>query len=377
MTILGGARLVLPSGVDTGSVEISGDRIASVGQPQTMVATDDVVNLGGGYLVPCYVDIHCHGGAGADFGSADEDQLDAASRFHAQHGSARLLASIVTAPIAALCQQLSVIADAVEAGDTNLTGAHLEGPFLSPARCGAHNPAFLARPDIGAFAKLLDAARGQLTMITIAPELPGAGELIDTAVAAGVIVAVGHTDATYEQAFAAFDRGATVATHLFNGMRPVHHREPGPVLAALDAGVACEVINDGVHVHPAVTRLVDSRDPDQLVFITDAVSASGVGDGTFHLGGQEVTVSAGQARLIRTGSLAGSTLTMDEAVRRGVFECGLPVERAVAAATVNPARLLNIADSVGSIAAGKVADLLHLDDDLRIVGQMRAGVWLV
>jgi N-acetylglucosamine-6-phosphate deacetylase len=213
-------------------------------------------------------------------------------------------------------------------------------------------------------------------MITIAPELPHADEVIDAAVAAGVAVAVGHTDATYDQASAAFARGATVATHLCNGMRPVHHREPGPVLAALDAGVACEVINDGVHVHSAVTRLVDGRNPDQLVFITDAVSASGVGDGSFNLGGLEVSVVEGQARLTRTGSLAGSTLTMDEAVRRGVAYCGLPVERAVAAATINPARLLGIDKTAGSLAPGKRADLLHLDDELRIVGRMHAGQWV-
>jgi len=206
--------------------------------------------------------------------------------------------------------------------------------------------------------------------------LPGAIELIEACVAAGVIAAVGHTDATYAQAAEAFRAGATVATHLFNGMRPIHHREPGPVLAALDAEAGCEVINDGVHVHPAVLRLVADRDPAQLVLITDAISATGIGDGRYELGGQRVTVRDGQARLATSGSLAGSTVTMDEAVRRAVTEADLPIGIAVAAASTNPARLMGMAGVRGSIAAGLVADLIHLDADLRPLRIMRNGGWL-
>jgi N-acetylglucosamine-6-phosphate deacetylase len=212
-------------------------------------------------------------------------------------------------------------------------------------------------------------------MITIAPELPGALEVVDAAVAAGVVVAVGHTDATYSQSIAAFDRGATVATHLFNGMRPLHHREPGPVLASLDAGAACEVINDGVHVHPAVLRMVADRDAAQLILITDAISATGVGDGEYALGGQRVTVRDGQARLSELRSLAGSTLTMDRAVRRAVFDAGLPIEVAIAAASTNPARVLGLAAELGAIEVGLRADLLHLDHELRPQRRMRNGQW--
>jgi N-acetylglucosamine-6-phosphate deacetylase len=373
VTALGGARLVLTDRVIEGWLQIDGGLITGV---EESAPPDDAHHLDGGYLVPGYIDVHCHGGAGADFASADPAQLAAGSAFHARHGSVHQLASLVTAPTEDLCVQLQALAGVIESGDTNIRGVHLEGPFLSHARCGAQNPDYLMEPSASILAELIDAARGTLSMITVAPELPHADEVIDAAVAAGVVVAVGHTDATYDEASAAFARGATVATHLCNGMRPVHHREPGPVLAALDAGVACEVINDGVHVHPAITRLVAARDPDQLIFITDAVSASGVGDGSFNLGGQAVTVINGQARLTRTGALAGSTLTMDEAVRRGVISCGLPVERSVAAATINPARLLGLDATAGSLAPGKRADLLHLDDELRIVGRMCAGTWL-
>jgi N-acetylglucosamine-6-phosphate deacetylase len=287
-----------------------------------------------------------------------------------------VLASLVTAPVSALCHQLAVAADLVESGSTNLVGIHLEGPFLSHYRCGAQNPDHLILPNLEDFTKMVDASRGTLAMMTIAPELPGAIELIEACTAAGVVAAVGHTDATYEQAAAAFQAGATVATHLFNGMRPIHHREPGPVLAALDAGAGCEVINDGVHVHPAVLRLVVDRDPAQLVLISDAISATGIGDGSYELGGQQVVVSEGHARLATNGSLAGSTVTMDDAVRRAVTEANLPIEVAVAAASTNPARLMGMAGVRGSIEAGLVADLIHLGADLRPRRIMRNGGWL-
>jgi N-acetylglucosamine-6-phosphate deacetylase len=198
--------------------------------------------------------------------------------------------------------------------------------------------------------------------------------LIDAARCAGVVVSIGHTDATYAESAAAFDRGATMATHLFNGMRPIHHREPGPVLAALDAGVGCEVINDSVHVHPAVLRLVADRNPGQLILITDAISAAGVGDGEYSLGGQTVLVLGGQARLTN-GSLAGSTLTMDAAVRTAVLDARLPIEVAVAAATTNPARWLGLDSERGAVRAGLRADLLHLDEQLTPDRVLRAGQW--
>jgi N-acetylglucosamine-6-phosphate deacetylase len=375
MTVLTGASVVAPDGVVAdGWVQLDGGTISGYGSGQAPDGAEE--RLDGGWLVPGYLDIHCHGGNAADFGSGDPDQLTQAAAFHLGYGSTSVLASLVTAPVSALCHQLAVAADVVESGDTNLVGIHLEGPFLSHHRCGAQNPEHLILPNLEDFTKMVDASRGTLTMMTIAPELPGAIELIEACVAAGVVAAVGHTDATYEQAAAAFRAGATVATHLFNGMRPIHHREPGPVLAALDAEAGCEVINDGVHVHPAVLRLVADRDPAQLVLITDAISATGIGDGRYELGGQRVTVQDGQARLATNGSLAGSTVTMDEAVRRAVTEADLPIGIAVAAASTNPARLMGMAGVRGSIAAGLVADLIHLDADLRPRRIMRNGGWL-
>ena len=253
-------------------------------------------------------------------------------------------------------------------------GSHIEGPFLSTLRCGAQNTDHMLAPDPAILSRLLSAGAGSLRCMTVAPELPGALELIDSLVASGVVAALGHSDATYAQARAAIDAGATLVTHVFNGMRPLHHREPGLIGAALESLIACELINDGVHVHPAVANLV-GRVPHRLVLVTDAIVAAGMGEGDYTLGGQLVRVRGGMARLASTGALAGSTLTMDDAVRRAVLDTDLPIEAVSAAASANPARVLGIGRRVGSVAAGLDADLVVLDDDLRVVAVMAGGDW--
>jgi N-acetylglucosamine-6-phosphate deacetylase len=254
-------------------------------------------------------------------------------------------------------------------------GSHLEGPFLSARRCGAQNEAHMMAPDRSVLDRLVAAADGTMRVITLAPELDGALALIPPLLDAGVVVALGHSDATYEQTVAAIRAGASHATHLFNAMPTLHHRAPGLVGAALEAGISCELINDGRHVHPAVIRLVSSL-IGCPVLITDAIAATGVGDGTFVLGGQEVHVNGGEARLASSQSLAGSTLTMDQALRRAVRDSGLSVEQASAAASTNPARVLGLDASIGSIAPGRRADLVVLDDDLQLTAVMAGGVWL-
>jgi N-acetylglucosamine-6-phosphate deacetylase len=375
MTTVVGARVVTPSGVlDGGWVELAGASIARVGDgspPPGSVTVD----LDGGWLLPGYIDLHVHGGGGHDLAASPED-LEAGVAFHLAHGTTRTLVSLVTAPVDAMCEQLRWIAALAERGprpDGHVLGAPLEGPFLSRARCGAQHPEHLVEPDPQILDALLKAGQGYVRTVTVAPELPGALELIDRLVEAGVVAAVGHSDATYAQALTAFERGASLLTHAFNGMRSLHHREPGPVAAAIDAGVACEVINDRVHVHPAALRLLP---PDRLVLITDAIDAAGRGDGRYRLGGQDVDVVGGQARLVAGGALAGSTLTLDEAVRRAVVDVGLSVVQASAAASGHPARVLGIAGRCGSIAPGRDADLVVLDDDLRVRRVMTQGHWL-
>jgi N-acetylglucosamine-6-phosphate deacetylase len=280
----------------------------------------------------------------------------------------------MAAPVDRLVNQVRWAAEL--AGRDGVVGVHLEGPFLARARCGAQNQAHLVPPDPLVLARLLDAGQGTIRTITIAPELPGALPLIEKIAAAGVVAAVGHTDATYEQAAAGIAAGATLATHLFNAMGPIKQRAPGPALAALDSELFVELINDGIHVHDALGRLVGAVAPSRLCLVTDAISATGVGDGHYTLGDQPVLVDGGAARLAGTDRLAGSTLTMDEAFRRAVRDLGLSMEAAVAATSGNPARLLDLADSCGAIAPGLDADLVLLGDDLSVRGVMAAGAWL-
>ncbi|HLI58560.1 MAG TPA: N-acetylglucosamine-6-phosphate deacetylase [Solirubrobacteraceae bacterium] len=374
--LLAGGRVVTPGGVIPDAwVHVEGDTIVSVAERRPD-AEAPVVDLDGAWLLPGYIDLHVHGGGGHNV-AASPEAMDAAVAYHRARGTTATLVSLVTAPVEELVAQAGWAAALTRRGPTPrgcVLGSHLEGPFLSPRRRGAQNAAHMIAPDVGILERLIEAGEGALRMVTLAPELEGALALIPRLRARGIIAAIGHSDADYEQARAAIRAGARHATHLFNGMGPLHHRSPGLVGAALEAGIPCELINDGRHVHPAVIALV-WRMIDCPVLITDAIDATGVGDGTFDLGGLAVHVQDGEARLASTHSLAGSTLTMDEALRRAVLDSEVPIERAAAAAATNPARVLGLEDRLGSIAAGRRADLVVLDDGLRVRRVMAAGAW--
>jgi N-acetylglucosamine-6-phosphate deacetylase len=377
--VLTGARVVTPDGVrDDVSVQVAGGVIAAVeATTHTRRAPDvRVVDLQGAWLLPGYVDLHMHGGGGHSV-AGSRQAMDGAVAFHRTRGTTSTLVSLMTAPVDELCQQLGWAAELTRRGPGprgRVLGAHLEGPFLSPRRCGAQNPAHMIAPDRAVVRRLIAAAEGTLRVMTLAPELDGALGLIAPLREAGVVVAMGHSDATYEQAAAAIRAGAGHATHLFNAMPPLHHRHPGLAGAVLEAGLPAELINDGRHVHPAVVGLV-MRLSTCPVLITDAIDATGVGDGTFVVGGQEVHVHGGEARLARSRSLAGSTLTMADAVRRAVTDTGLSIEQAAAVASANPARVLGLDTDIGSIVAGRRADLVVLNDDLRVTAVMAGGEW--
>ncbi|MET8142903.1 N-acetylglucosamine-6-phosphate deacetylase [Sphaerisporangium sp. NPDC005288] len=371
---LADARVVTPAGVHDGWITIEDGRITHIGRGRA--PHGDGHGLDGRYVVPGFVDVHTHGGAGGSFPSGDQEEARRIAAFHAAHGTTTIMASLVTASLADIARATTALAELCE--DGVLAGIHFEGPYIARSRCGAHDPALLRDPSPRELAGLLKAGRGHVRMLTIAPELPGGLDTIRAAVSDGVIAALGHSDATYDQAIAGIEAGCTVATHLYNALPSLHHREPGPVAALLeDERVTVELINDGLHVHPAMLRLAArAAGTGRAVLITDAMAAAGMGDGTYRLGPMEVEVSGGAARLVEGGAIAGSTLTMDVAFRRTVREVGLSVADAAVMASLTPARVLGLDDRVGSIAVGKDADLVVMDEDLTVHRVMRHGTWI-
>ena len=324
-------------------------------------------------LLPGFVDLHCHGGGGASYTSADPEQIARVVAIHRAHGTTTSHASLVSASYDDLERQIRALIPFVD--DGLLRGIHLEGPWISHRYCGAHNPETLRSPASHEVARILAVGEGRIAMVTIAPELPGAIEAIGVIVEAGAIAAIGHTGADGDTARAAIDAGATVATHLFNAMPPLLHREAGPVGVLLsDPRVTVELIGDGVHLDPEVIALSMSAAGGRAALVTDAMAATGVGDGSYLIGDMRVVVTDGVARLRDGGSLAGSTLLMDAAVRRAVRLADRSLVEASAAASLAPARAMGLADR-GLLAPGQRADLVGLDEEQRVTHVLRAGEW--
>ncbi|KLJ03241.1 N-acetylglucosamine-6-phosphate deacetylase [Streptomyces sp. KE1] len=376
--VLTGARVVLPSGtVDDGELVIDGAHIGGSAPSAGQEPEAERWDLSGHWIVPGFVDLHNHGGGGASFTSGTVDDVLTGIATHRAHGTTTLVASTVTGEMDFLTARAGLLSELTEQGD--LAGIHFEGPFISPCRKGAHSEALLRDPHPADVAALLDASRGAARMVTLATELPGGLDSVRLLADRGVIAAVGHTDATYEQTVEAIDAGATVATHLFNAMPPLGHRAPGPIAALLeDERVTVELINDGTHLHPAALELAFHRaGADRVAFITDAMDAAGFGDGRYLLGPLEVDVVDGVARLVEGGSIAGSTLTLDRAFRRAALVDKLPVDQIVRALSANPARLLGLDHRIGSLEPGKDADLVVLDEGFEVKGVLRRGDWVV
>ncbi len=392
MTLTGG-RVVTPDGVCWADVTVRGGRIAEVHESAPGRVAVDAVDLDGRWLLPGFVDLHVHGGAGAQFNTRDVAEVQRAAAFHARHGTTALLATTVAAPVGELLDALTAIgaaAAAPAAGAAQVLGAHLEGPFLSRRRPGAmEQDHFLdpaapgsaaadapGMPLVEAVDRLL--AGGPVRSISLAPELPGALELTRRAVARGVLVSLAHTDAGEAEALAAIDAGARAVTHAFNAMRPLHHRDPGLIGVALDRDeLTCELICDGVHVDPTVVRLLlRLKGPHRTALVTDAIEATGLPDGDYRLGDRAVCVRAGRATLPGAETIAGATLTMDAAVRNAVRFGEATVADAARMAATTPAELLGIDAVKGSIAPGRDADLVVLDSDLALHRVLVRGSWV-
>lgn len=373
MTLIAAGAVVTPGGVHRpGWVETSAGRIIDVGAGVPPRPPDH--DFADAIVVPGFVDIHVHGGGGASYTEPVADEISRAAAFHRRHGTTTTLASLVTAAPAELLTQVRALTAATRAGV--IAGIHLEGPWLSAARCGAHDAGQLRDPDPVEIDTLLEAADGAIRMVTVAPELPNGLKAVEQLAAAGVVVAVGHTDASYDQTRAAIDLGATVGTHVFNAMRPLHHRDPGPAMALLeDPRVTVELIADGVHVHDALFRhVVASAGSARVALITDAMAAAGLPDGSFRLGALDVEVENAVARVRGRSTIAGSTATMDRVFRAAVHNPDADAELIAAAAmtATTPAEALGLT-RVGRLAPGRTADLVVLDADLRVAAVMTSG----
>jgi N-acetylglucosamine-6-phosphate deacetylase len=337
---------------------VDGDTIVSTGTGMGPAA-DTVVDIAGAWLTPGFLDLHGHGAGGFSFDNGAAG-IRSALAVHRAHGTTRSVLSLVTNPIAELEASLATIAE-LTAADPLILGSHLEGPYLSPNRRGAHNPEFLRDPQPAELDRLLDAAHGTLRQITIAPELPNALELIEILVENEVVVAVGHCEADFDLTREAFDLGARLLTHAFNAMPGIDHRAPGPVIAAFeDSRVSIELILDGEHVHPDVAALAFRSAPGRVALVTDAMAAAGASDGDYPLGSLSVEVREGLAHIAGTDTLAGSTLTQDRALRVAIEQVHVSPVDAVAALTLTPARVLGRGDRLGLLAPGYAADAVQL-----------------
>ncbi|WP_029150467.1 N-acetylglucosamine-6-phosphate deacetylase [Microbacterium indicum] len=337
------ARVVSDGSDDADAwIRLRGSEVAAAGSGSSWEPADEVVDAAGRVLTPGLVDAHVHGGAGESF---DAGPFAAARAEHRAHGVTRSVASLVAAPVDALARRIP------ELVGEGIVGIHLEGPFLAPERRGAHDGRMLVHPTPAAVERLIKAGEGRIVQVTIAPELPHALDAIRRFAAAGIRVAVGHTTADADTTRAAIDAGATLLTHAFNAMPGIHHRDPGPIpTAAADPRVTLELIADGVHVSGDVMRMLLLTAPGRVAIVTDAMSATGMPDGAYALGGLDVEVERGVARLAGGGAIAGSTLTLDDGVRR-VAALGVPLADAVAAATSVPAAALGLA-GLGSLRPG-------------------------
>lgn len=337
-------------------------RIARLAPAGTEKAQGDVLDAAGGYVVPGFIDMHIHGAAGCDFSDGEAAGIQEISRYLAQQGVTGFLGTSMTLPERDLAKAFEAAKPYIgkETGGAVLRGIHMEGPFLSRAKKGAQSETDLRDPDTALFDRLNEQSGNAVKIVDVAPELPGAQQFI-RAVSQRCRVSLAHTAADYETARLAFDMGAKDVTHLFNAMTPFTHRDPGVLAAAQEQAQFVELIADGVHLHPATVRLAFSLfGADRVCLISDAMRACGMHDGSYTLGGQEVTIQGSHAALA-DGTLAGSVTNLAACVALAVKLCGIPLPMAVKAAAENPAKALGIFDEVGSIEPGKRADLVVLD----------------
>ena len=364
---------------DNPLVVIEDGNITSIATRKSAAEPTDarVLDFPGATLAPAFFDVHIHGAAGHDVMEATPPALDAVSRFLAARGTGTYLATTVTAPLDATLRSLAALAQIISKpavpGRARPLGIHLEGPFLSHKKRGVQPAEHLLAPDIGTFDRMFDAAEGHARLMTIAPELPGAAALAEHATKRGVRVSVGHSNATAAETLAAIEAGAVGATHTFNAMRALDHREPGILGIVLTSDqLYSELICDGVHTTPEIVRLWwKAKGPERAILVTDAMSAAGMPDGEYQLGGFAVQVDNGRA--MARGVLAGSVLTLDRALKNFVAFTGASVNQGLRLLTANPAAMTGFREQTGSLAVGQRADLVAVDAAGKLLGSLIGG----
>jgi N-acetylglucosamine-6-phosphate deacetylase len=364
-----------PSNEQTTSVLIENGIIAQIGEIDSGPSCNETLDAHGRILAPGLIDVHIQGAGGADILDATPEALEAISQTCARFGTTGFLATTVFKTDQDN-QHLALAAEYVkkDLGGANLLGIHLEGPFISREKKGMILPTCICQPSEQILDKIMDITKGHLSMMTIAPELPGNMAIIQSLVDSGIIASFGHSNATYKQALAGFDAGISHVTHLFNTMPPIHHRNPGPLIAIFETEkVTAQVITDGVHVHPAVLRFTyENLGPDRTIPITDGMRAIGLGEGMFIYNGIEYESKAGAARY-KDGTLIGTSLGLSQMLEKYISFTDCSVETAIRMTTHNPAILLGLENKKGSIAVGKDADLILLDDNLSVNTTIVAG----
>ncbi len=377
--VLKGGKIITPFRIiRNGAIVIENGRIAELGEEQEVhiPANAQLINTQTKAIFPGFVDLLIHGAKGRDFSEGNSEAFEIIGQHFLQHGSTTILASLFAKPEEQMLSNIRQLAKYIQSHPhSNIRGIHLEGPYLNKAFKGAMNEDWLWTPDLTSWQKMWDASKGLIKLMTIAPELPGAMEVIRDAAKKGVVISIGHSMASYRQIEIAIDNGAAHITHMFNAMRPLHHREPGVALAALLRDeLKIELIADTYHVHPATMEfLLKVKKPNGIILITDSITPGGMHEGeTFTFANQPVRIKNGKA-VLDNGTIAGSTLTLNRAIKNMVETAGARITEAARMASLNGAKVLNLDRKKGILAVGKDADLVVIGEDYSVEMTLMGG----
>lgn len=365
--IIKNCRIIYKDRIEQGCVSINEGRIEKI-NPEFHDDDENILDAHGLYLSPGFIDVHIHGAGGYDTMDGTEEAINTISKVIAEHGTTSFLPTTMTVSIEEVNKSMKVIKKLKDEGSegANVLGAHLEGPFVSPHAIGAQNPKHLLAPSIEAYEKMVEGCEDAVVSITLAPEAEGAQEFIENISKRGVVCSAGHTKACYDEMMKSIEWGISHSTHLYNAMTPFTHREPGAVGAIFDSSITTETICDGIHIsYPALRIAYKQKTTDKVMLVSDSMMACCMKDGNYSLGGQDVIVSEGAARL-KNGALAGSVLTIDKAVKNVYKNCDIPLHEAVKMASYNGAKHCGVHDRKGLIEEGYDADILLFDDDINI-----------